>query len=51
MPICVGHHGQLHDLNGNGAFAGWTKPKRRAWEALQVELHQQLYSDVQGGLR
>lgn len=43
--MCRKHHDALHDLCGNGAFAGWTKPKRKEWEAIQGELYRQAYVD------
>lgn len=35
MPLCMGHHDDFHA--GRGAFRGWTKEARRAWQAARVE--------------
>ena len=36
IPLCRRHHRELHDARG--AFAGWTKAERRAWQDEQAAL-------------
>lgn len=37
VPLCFGHHGDWHDLSGNGVFGGFTKSDRRAWAESAIK--------------
>jgi hypothetical protein len=41
IALCVMHHHNLHTLSG--PFRGWTKARRKAWEAQRVAHFRELW--------
>lgn len=46
MPLCLQCHRDFH--GATGAFKGWTKRQRRAWQDATVELYRALYERKEG---
>jgi hypothetical protein len=45
IPLCDHHHDCLH--GSTGAFDGWTKPQKRAWQDAMIARYRERYASFQ----
>lgn len=47
LPLCMKHHGQLHNERRSGHFKDWSKQRLNAWQMEQVTAMRCLWEEQQ----